>query len=122
MKLKKIFALALATSLVLPGVSALADDDFDDYDDYDDLDDDDDDDDDRKTSSRSETIKALRELKVSVEANKIQHAAAKLLLDEFPITVQKVKGKLQKLVRESEEFQKLSAELIKELEDELKSR
>lgn len=111
MKLKKIFALALATSLVLPGVSALADDDFDD-----------DDDDDRKTSSRSETIKALRELKVSVEANKIQHAAAKLLLDEFPITVQKVKGKLQKLVRESEEFQKLSAELIKELEDELKSR
>ena len=116
MKLKKIFALALATSLVLPGVSALADDD------YDDLDDDDDDDDDRKTSSRSETIKALRELKVSVEANKIQHAAAKLLLDEFPITVQKVKGKLQKLVRESEEFQKLSAELIKELEDELKSR
>ena len=57
MKIKKVFALALATSLVLPGVSAFADDnddlddryetyelddDLDDDDDYDDLDDDDD--------------------------------------------------------------------------------
>lgn len=50
MKIKKVFALALATSLVLPWVSAFADDndDLDDrYEAYE-FDDDDDEDDDRK--------------------------------------------------------------------------
>ena len=67
MKIKKVFALALATSLVLPGVSVFADDndDLDDRyetyeldDDYDDLDDDDDDNDRRKTVRIAPELKA----------------------------------------------------------------
>ena len=98
MKIKKVFALALATSLVLPGVSAFADDnddlddryetyeldddldDDDDYDDlddddddYDDLDDDDDDDDDDyddldDDNDRRKTVKIAPELKVRLRA------------------------------------------------------
>lgn len=46
MKLKRIFALVLATSLVLPTAASIADDDYDDIDDIYEYDDDFDDDDD----------------------------------------------------------------------------
>lgn len=74
MKIKKVFALALATSLVLPGVSAFADDndDLDDrYEAYE-FDDDDDDDDDRKRRTvRFKPEQRIR-LRVAIENCKKQ--------------------------------------------------
>ena len=87
MKIKKVFALALATSLVLPGVSAFADDnddlddryeayefdddDDDDDDDYLDRDDDDDDDDRKRRTVRFKPEQRIR-LRAAIENCKKQ--------------------------------------------------
>lgn len=73
MKIKKVFALALATSLVLPGVSAFADDndDLDDrYEAYE-FDDDDDDDDRKRRTVRFKPEQRIR-LRVAIENCKKQ--------------------------------------------------
>lgn len=75
MKIKKLFALALATSLVLPGVSAFADDndDLDDrYEAYEFDDDDDDDDDDRKRRTVRFKPKQRIRLRAAIENCKKQ--------------------------------------------------
>ena len=73
MKIKKVFALALATSLVLPGVSAFADDndDLDDrYEAYE-FDDDDDDDDRKRKTVRFKPEQRIR-LRAAIENCKNQ--------------------------------------------------
>lgn len=73
MKIKKVFALALATSLVLPGVSAFADDndDLDDrYEAYE-FDDDDDDDDRKRRTVRFKPEQRIR-LRAAIENCKKQ--------------------------------------------------
>lgn len=102
MKIKKVFALALATSLVLPGVSAFADDNDDlddryeayelDDDDYDDLDDDDYDNDRRKT------VKIAPELKVRLRAV-IQRTKDSLDYAERVIRSNKTNPKVKRLER-----------------------
>lgn len=73
MKRKKVFALALATSLVLPGVSAFADDNDDLADRYEayEFDDDDDDDDRKRRTVRFKPEQRIR-LRAAIENCKKQ--------------------------------------------------